>query len=258
MKFLKLNLFVLFLFLSALPMSYAVVSVQVTEPIEQEITKATFEEHLGRKLTFSEKIAFKIFNKKIKKAARSKKKQSKTRAVDCGKIVLKTGEIIEVDLIQISSTEVKYKRCNKPEDPEFVIDKKEIFSIQDAQGEILYTNKIPAEKMAADAKEKADRQEKANQQENKEDDKSYVDNQRTHGLAVASLVLGILSLLISFSVFGLICGVLAVVFGAIAKNKIKEDPDTFKGRKMAGAGLVLGIIACAFYALAAASIFSFI
>ncbi len=254
MKFLKLNLFVLFLFLSALPMSYAVVSVQVTEPVEQEITKASFEEHLGRKLTFSEKIAFKIFNKKIKKAARSKKKQSKTSAVDCGKIVLKTGEILEVELIQISSTEVKYKRCNKPEDPEFVIDKKEIFSIQDAQGEILYTNKIPAEKMAADAKEKADKQER----ENKEDDKSYVDNQRTHGLAVASLVLGILSLLISFSVFGLICGVLAVVFGAIAKNKIKEDPDTFKGRKMAGAGLVLGIIACAFYALAAASIFSFI
>ena len=51
----------------------------------------------------------------------------------------------------------------------------------------------------------------------------------TSGLAIASMVLGILSLVVScFGVVGIICGILAVIFG---------------GKGMAIAGLVCGIIA---------------
>jgi hypothetical protein len=54
--------------------------------------------------------------------------------------------------------------------------------------------------------------------------------QHTSGLAIASLILGILG----FSVF-------AIIFGAIAMNQIGKDQH-LSGRGMALAGLILGIV----------------
>lgn len=60
----------------------------------------------------------------------------------------------------------------------------------------------------------------------------------TSGLAVASMVLGIISLVSScFGVVGIICGLLAVILGGCALASKKG------GRGMAIAGLVCGIIA---------------
>lgn len=62
--------------------------------------------------------------------------------------------------------------------------------------------------------------------------------QPTSGLAIASMVLGILSLVVScFGVVGIICGILAVIFGGCALLTKKG------GKGMAIAGLVCGIIA---------------
>lgn len=60
--------------------------------------------------------------------------------------------------------------------------------------------------------------------------------QRTSGMAIASLVTGIAG----FVFFGFL-GFLAIIFGAIGLNQTSKDP-TLKGRGMAVAGLVLGII----------------
>ena len=56
------------------------------------------------------------------------------------------------------------------------------------------------------------------------------------GLAIASLVCGI----VSFFCFGVILGLLAVIFGGVAKSK------GYKGG-MATAGIVLGVIGLALY-----------
>ncbi|MBR9921913.1 MAG: DUF4190 domain-containing protein [Bacteroidetes bacterium] len=66
---------------------------------------------------------------------------------------------------------------------------------------------------------------------------------KTDGLAIAALVLGILG----FFTF-LVCSILAVIFGSIAKRRIEENPE-LKGYGMAQAGYVLGIIALALAAL---------
>ncbi len=58
------------------------------------------------------------------------------------------------------------------------------------------------------------------------------------GLAIASLVCGI----VSFFCFGIVLGILAVVFGGIAKSK------GYRGG-MATAGIVLGIIGLAVYVI---------
>ena len=67
---------------------------------------------------------------------------------------------------------------------------------------------------------------------------------RTSGKAIASLVLGIIGLFL----FGVIAGVLAIVFGALARKEIDRDP-TLGGHGMATAGLVLGIIGVVLWAI---------
>ena len=61
---------------------------------------------------------------------------------------------------------------------------------------------------------------------------------QTSGLAIASLVCGILS----FFVLAVLLGPLAIIFGGVALSKIRKNSE-IKGRGMAVAGLVLGIVA---------------
>lgn len=65
---------------------------------------------------------------------------------------------------------------------------------------------------------------------------------KTHGLAIASLVLGILGLLTFFVGIGFLFALLAIIFGAISKGKIRNSGGFYTGKGMATAGLVLGII----------------
>jgi len=64
------------------------------------------------------------------------------------------------------------------------------------------------------------------------------------GLAIASLVCGILA----FFVLGIVLGILAIIFGGVALSKIRKNPEV-SGRGMAIAGLVLGIVATVVTAL---------
>ena len=57
-----------------------------------------------------------------------------------------------------------------------------------------------------------------------------VGGKRTSGMAIASLILGILGI-----------SILAIIFGAIGISQTGKDPN-LKGRGMAVAGLVLGIL----------------
>jgi hypothetical protein len=55
---------------------------------------------------------------------------------------------------------------------------------------------------------------------------------------VAGFVLGLVGLLI----FGLLFGLLAIIFSAIGLGKINKDPSRWRGKGLAVAGLVIGII----------------
>lgn len=72
--------------------------------------------------------------------------------------------------------------------------------------------------------------------------------QETSGKATASLVLGILALLL-FVVWGaLVFGPLAIVFGVMARNEIKANPAK-GGYGMATAGMTLGIVGIVLWAV---------
>ena len=64
----------------------------------------------------------------------------------------------------------------------------------------------------------------------------------TSGFAIASLVLGIVG------VFG-VCSILAIIFGVIARNRIRESNETIGGEGMAIAGIVLGIVTLAIFVI---------
>ncbi|GAB3030180.1 hypothetical protein GCM10027285_10910 [Oleiagrimonas citrea] len=69
-------------------------------------------------------------------------------------------------------------------------------------------------------------------------------DRRNSGMAIASLVFGLLSLLSSFAGIGLLFGVLALTFGLTAKKHMRASPG-LTGSGMATAGVVLGAIALA-------------
>jgi hypothetical protein len=66
-----------------------------------------------------------------------------------------------------------------------------------------------------------------------------------NGMATASLILGICSIVLFWlGWIGIICGVLAIIFAVVAKNKIKANPSV-GGAGSAKAGLITGIIGIA-------------
>jgi len=69
--------------------------------------------------------------------------------------------------------------------------------------------------------------------------------QGTSGKATASMVLGICSI----AVCPIIPGVLAIIFGIMAKREIDENPG-MEGRGQAQAGVILGIVGLALWTIA--------
>jgi len=59
--------------------------------------------------------------------------------------------------------------------------------------------------------------------------------ERTSGMAITALVMGLVGLILNF------VSILAIIFGAIALGQLNKDP-SLKGKGMAVAGLVLGIV----------------
>lgn len=70
-----------------------------------------------------------------------------------------------------------------------------------------------------------------------------LDEPRLMPLALAALICGIVSIVAYYGAF--VLGVLAIVFGAVAMYKIRQNPGVYRGRRMALAGFILGIISLA-------------
>lgn len=71
-------------------------------------------------------------------------------------------------------------------------------------------------------------------------------NQKTNGLAIASLVLGIVGIvLVCCYSIGTLPGILAIIFGAISRKEILSSNGRQRGIGYSTAGLVLGIITVA-------------
>lgn len=66
--------------------------------------------------------------------------------------------------------------------------------------------------------------------------------QRTDGLAIASLVIGILSLVCTIACLGIVLGPTAAIMGFISRQRISSSGGTLGGGTLAIVGLILGIV----------------
>jgi hypothetical protein len=155
---------------------------------------------------------------------------------DCDSIFFRTGgDKIAGKLVEINTSEVKYRKCSNPDGPLFIVKKSDVIKVKYANGTEELISSSPA-------KENTVVTDKPRNQD-KRDDRRRTENTgaKTDPLAVMSMVFGIISMPLGLIVIGGIFGALAVVFGNLSKKKIRENPD-LKGIGMAKTGITLGYI----------------
>lgn len=74
---------------------------------------------------------------------------------------------------------------------------------------------------------------------------------RTSGMAVTSMVLGILGVVTGWMCIGFPFSILAIVFGHVAFSKIARRPQALTGRGMAIAGFTMGYVGLVIAAMTA-------
>jgi len=67
--------------------------------------------------------------------------------------------------------------------------------------------------------------------------------QKKNGLALASMILGIIAIVLGiFGTLGIIVSIVAVILAIVAKNQIKADPSMAGSAGQAKGGLIMGIV----------------
>ncbi|MEN9442907.1 MAG: hypothetical protein RLZ33_2984 [Bacteroidota bacterium] len=129
----------------------------------------------------------------------------------CDKILLRDGNEIQAKVLEVGVNTVKYKKCEDQEGLLIEIIKNDIFMITYSNG----SKDVFKEKVVIEEK-------------NTPTNKS-VQLPKRHGFAVASLVFGLIGL-----------PLFAWIFGGIAKSLIRKYPESYDGKGMANAGIILG------------------
>jgi|GEM_PF-1105639 len=171
----------------------------------------------------------------------------------CDVLVFKDGSEIKGKVKEVGSAEIKYKRCDTPDGPTYVSRKSELFMIKYANGTREVIKSEP----------QAQQPQAPSQTFNSYKQQRY--SRQNHPLAVASLVLAIAALVVLYIAFyalflGLIytgaifflpflLALAAAIAGKTALNRIREQPDLYKGRGFAMPGFIMGLCVLALYAL---------
>jgi hypothetical protein len=141
-----------------------------------------------------------------------------TKEDPCDELIFKDGTELKGKVIEITPTEIKYKKCDMLDGPTYVGKKSDIFMVKYANGtrEVFTTEK--------EAKNK-------NQKSNSTDGNSKSDE-----TAILALVFGILGFVIGIG------SIPAIVLGNNALKKIKNEPDKYEGEELATIGKIFGIV----------------
>jgi hypothetical protein len=141
----------------------------------------------------------------------------------CDTIILKSGSRIIGKVEEIGQSEIRYRRCENLTGPVILIAKSGV-------NRILYVNGTH-EVMVSDSPIFV----------GNPDVKPVYSNApvKSEPLGIIGFIAGLIGLFIA----GLPLGALGVIFGAISLGKIKREPSRFKGKGIAIASIIIGIIA---------------
>ena len=149
----------------------------------------------------------------------------------CDKIIYKDGTEIMAKITEINTSEIRYKRCDFIDGPTFVEKQNKVFMIKYANGksEMFKTEKAVENNNG-----------KIIQDSQKINDK----DKKTNTSSKASFIFSILG----FYPLFILGWILGLIFGAIAKNEIKSEPNKYnkKSENFAKAGVVISVIGMIF------------
>lgn len=182
------------------------------------LSNKEIEQLTGKKLTIREKAGLFFLRRQAGRKVAGLTQNPADWEDKCFSMYLKNGDVLEVKLIQITPTEIKYKRCNKPDDPEIVISKEDVFSIKDSNGDAIYSSKDETWKKGYEVADGA-----------------------TDKLALASGITGIAALTLGllFWPVGLAAGIAAGIMGIMSMRRFRENPK-LRGEGWAITGIVAG------------------
>ena len=166
-------------------------------------------------------------NNKITKIFNNTIKNNLAVPDSCDKIIHKDGTEIMAKITEINTSEIRYKRCDFIDGPTFVEKQNKVFMIKYANGksEMFKTEKAVEYNHG-----------KITQDSQKINDK----DKNTNPFSQASLIFSILG----FYPLIILGSILGLIFGAIAKNEIKSEPNKYnkKSENFARAGVIISAI----------------
>ena len=148
------------------------------------------------------------------------------KAEPCDLMILKTGEEIQVKVLEINSVSIKYKKCENLAGPDYYIDRPDVFMIKYANGikEVINDPEPPGEKKQNNVRPPAYRP------------IPHADTRTVPGIAIWAFVLSLASVFLSFvGFFTLIAG---FVLGLAALKQINSNPERYKGRGFAYTAII--------------------
>lgn len=204
-----------------------------------EITRSSDEMPVSASIDEPESY---IPSKLLLKLGKAKKNILLKSVEECDVLSLKNGEEIKGKVVEVSQTEIKYKKCDNLDGPLYIIPKSDVAKIKFSNGTTEVINAISP-------KDETDYYGPSSKPENK----VYSGKTKVNRFALVSMISAILSIII-FPIIPL-----PIIFGIIALKQIKKNPEAYTGKWMAVVGLVIGgIMFLAVLAFIALFILSFL
>jgi len=139
----------------------------------------------------------------------------------CDTIILKSGKSLVGKVEEIGLSEIKYRNCNNLSGPIISIAKSSASVILFSNGSHeIFTLDDPA------------------LQSNNATITGNTEERQVEGFGIAGLAAGVVGLFIATIPLGAV----AIVFGAISLSRIKKNPMKYKGKGLATASLILGLV----------------
>ncbi|MES2590366.1 MAG: DUF4190 domain-containing protein [Bacteroidota bacterium] len=157
-------------------------------------------------------------------------------AADCDLITLRNGEEINGKVLEISQTEIKYKRCDNLEGPTIIIDKAGVTQIKYANG--------TTELIRTESPKKVEEPDYYSPGAKAPPVKRYNSDQKIiNKFALASMISAITSvvwipLALSYVPWLIVLAPVPIILGIIALKEIKRNPELYKGKGMAVFGII--------------------
>jgi hypothetical protein len=162
-------------------------------------------------------------------------------APGCDQIVLRNGDVIDAKIKEVGVNEIKYKKCDRQDGPDYTVLKRDVLSIKYSNGEVERFNSASSSYNSPSQSSSSSNRSYSSPTNPQDDGPS------TDPFAIVAISAGGLALLTGYGSF--LFGAGALVFGALSLSRIRREPGRFKGKGLAVAGMVIGIVAVAIYVL---------